>query len=56
MLPVKLFLDRFKPCKPTRDVTSIGISPTKLLLERSMLFTIPMRLLIHFGMVPDILF
>lgn len=39
--PVKLFLGRFKEINPTRLVTSSGISPYNLLLERSILFTSP---------------
>lgn len=38
---VKLFLERFKECKPTRIVIPSGIFPNNLLLERSMFFPSP---------------
>ncbi|KAK2995258.1 hypothetical protein RJ640_026062 [Escallonia rubra] len=41
MSPDKLFLERFRATRPARLGSVKGISPTNLLLERSMLFTSP---------------
>ncbi|KAF8036779.1 hypothetical protein BT93_C2478 [Corymbia citriodora subsp. variegata] len=39
MSPERRLCDKFKPCKPTRIISSSGIGPIKLLLERSKLIT-----------------
>ncbi|KAK4569232.1 hypothetical protein RGQ29_004577 [Quercus rubra] len=39
ILPIKILNDKFNDCNPLRRVTSSGISPDKLLLERSIIFT-----------------
>ncbi|PIN14835.1 hypothetical protein CDL12_12533 [Handroanthus impetiginosus] len=41
MDPVKLFEEKFSPIKPISCVMLKGISPPKLLLERSMRLTRP---------------
>ena len=39
ILPVKILNDKFNDCNPWRLVNSLGISPEKLFLKRSLLFT-----------------
>ncbi|KAI4334733.1 hypothetical protein L6164_013445 [Bauhinia variegata] len=39
--PLIMFLEMFKDINPTRSMISFGISPLRLLLERSILFNNP---------------